>query len=29
MQYKRTEYFRYTFGEPLEAKFRIFTTGDI
>lgn len=28
MQYKRTEYFRYTFGEPLEAKFRIATTGD-
>ena len=29
MQYKRTEYFRYTFGEPLEAKFRIATTGDL
>ncbi|HJF32905.1 MAG TPA: PilZ domain-containing protein [Sporosarcina psychrophila] len=23
MLYKRTEYFRYTFGEPLEAKFQI------
>ena len=23
MLYKRTEYFRYTFGEPLEAEFRI------
>jgi hypothetical protein len=23
MLYKRTEYFRYTFGKPLEAKFRI------
>ncbi|MHA6258404.1 PilZ domain-containing protein [Sporosarcina sp. CAU 1771] len=23
MYYKRAEYFRYTFGEPLEAKFRI------
>ena len=29
MQYKRTEYFRYTFGEPLEAKFRIVPTGDL
>lgn len=23
MLYKRTEYFRYTFGEPVEAEFRI------
>ncbi|MFS0575470.1 PilZ domain-containing protein [Sporosarcina sp. 179-K 3D1 HS] len=23
MLYKRTEYFRYTFGEPLDAEFRI------
>ena len=23
MLYKRTEYFRYTFGKPLEAEFRI------
>lgn len=29
MQYKRTEYFRYTFGEPLEAKFRLAITNGI
>ena len=28
MFYKRTEYFRYTFDKPLEAKFRIIITDD-
>lgn len=28
MQYKRTEYFRYTFGEPLSAGFQIATIED-
>lgn len=28
MLYKRTEYFRYTFGEPLDAEFRILKSKD-
>ena len=28
MLYKRTEYFRYTFGKPLEAEFRIVVKKD-
>ncbi len=29
MFYKRTEYFRYTFGEPVSAKFRIRKVDDV